>query len=286
MRQRRPQGTYVDAFPSVAVLKTRGTIFEKIMIGLTGRASGRPVPGPRQAVGAVQDEVAAQTAAGRVAGDVAGRAAAARRRAAATDRASRCRRQATAAAAAPAAAAQTARLRQRVGQRQLRAQLPADALASRRLRRRERRQRSGRPAQVGFASARHLWLAVSSADSVVSSGTGGRHAGVYTQEEVVLLTRDKLHKLQSLYVEQFKRLHQQLKEARRRYVHAVKKEKEAPYPDTASERRAVAKLRALGRYQRHRGVDALLHHQLQEKRLQVSVEGLLEAKLQLLIDGV
>ena len=44
----------------------------------------------------------------------------------------------------------------------------------------------------------------------------------------------------------------------------------APYPDTPSERRAVAKLRSLRRFQRHRGSEALLHHQLQEKRLQVN----------------
>lgn len=43
----------------------------------------------------------------------------------------------------------------------------------------------------------------------------------------------------------------------------------APYPDTPAERRALAKLRSLRRFQRHRGVEALLHHQLQEKRLQV-----------------
>ena len=53
-----------------------------------------------------------------------------------------------------------------------------------------------------------------------------RHAGVYTPEEVVLLTRDKLIKLQALYVDQFKRLHHQLKDARRRYLQGSKKEKE------------------------------------------------------------
>nr|CAH0110541.1 unnamed protein product [Daphnia galeata] len=102
-----------------------------------------------------------------------------------------------------------------------------------------------------------------------------RHAGVFTPEEVVLLTRDKLIKLQALYLDQFKRLHHQLKCARRRYLNGVKREKEngvasAPYPDTPSERRAVAKLRSLRRFQRHRGSEALLHHQLQEKRLQVT----------------
>ena len=81
----------------------------------------------------------------------------------------------------------------------------------------------------------------------------------------MLLTRDKLIKLQALYVDQFKRLHHQLKDARRRYVQGIKKEKEtgianAPYPDTPSEHRAVAKLRSLRKYQRHRGMEALLHH--------------------------
>lgn len=46
----------------------------------------------------------------------------------------------------------------------------------------------------------------------------------------------------------------------------------APYPDTPSERRAMAKLRSLRRFQRHRGAEALLHHQLQEKRLQVRLQ--------------
>ena len=53
-----------------------------------------------------------------------------------------------------------------------------------------------------------------------------RHAGVYTPEEVVLLTRDKLIKLQALYLDQFKRLHHQLKYARRRYLNSAKREKE------------------------------------------------------------
>lgn len=44
----------------------------------------------------------------------------------------------------------------------------------------------------------------------------------------------------------------------------------SPYPDTPAERKALQKLKSLQKYQRHRGVEALLHHQLQEKRLQVS----------------
>lgn len=63
-----------------------------------------------------------------------------------------------------------------------------------------------------------------------------RHAGIYTPEEVVLVTRDKLIKLQALYLDQFKRLHHQLKCARRRYLNGVKKEKEngsKPFNDSA-----------------------------------------------------
>jgi len=40
------------------------------------------------------------------------------------------------------------------------------------------------------------------------------------------LTRDKLIRLQSLYIEQFRRLQHVLKERRRRYLHALKREKE------------------------------------------------------------
>lgn len=56
-----------------------------------------------------------------------------------------------------------------------------------------------------------------------------KHAGVYTAEEVTLLTRDKLIRLQSLYIEQFRRLQHALKERRIRYLHALKREKETLY---------------------------------------------------------
>lgn len=53
-----------------------------------------------------------------------------------------------------------------------------------------------------------------------------RHAGVYTAEEVVYVTREKMMRLQSLYILQFKRLQYILREKRRMYLHALKKEKE------------------------------------------------------------
>lgn len=63
-------------------------------------------------------------------------------------------------------------------------------------------------------------------------GRGGvlfflRHAGVYTAEEVALITREKLIRLQSLYIDQFKRLQHLLKEKKRRYLHNRKMEHES-----------------------------------------------------------
>ena len=54
-----------------------------------------------------------------------------------------------------------------------------------------------------------------------------RHAGVYTAEEVALIMREKLIRLQSLYIDQFKRLQHLLKEKKRRYLHNRKVEHEA-----------------------------------------------------------
>ena len=54
-----------------------------------------------------------------------------------------------------------------------------------------------------------------------------RHAGVYTAEEVALITREKLIRLQSLYIDQFKRLQHLLKEKKRRYLHNRKVEHES-----------------------------------------------------------
>lgn len=53
-----------------------------------------------------------------------------------------------------------------------------------------------------------------------------RHANIYTAEEVTAIIRDKLIKLQSLYVEQYRHLQYLLKEKRRKYLHALKREKE------------------------------------------------------------
>lgn len=99
-----------------------------------------------------------------------------------------------------------------------------------------------------------------------------RHAGVYTAEEVALITRDKLIRLQSLYIDQFKRLQHILKEKRRNFLHAVKTEKETlgsiqSVPRLTSEDEIqYRKLKALKRYHQHYGTDSLLQHQARERR--------------------
>ncbi|XP_023654702.2 KAT8 regulatory NSL complex subunit 2 [Paramormyrops kingsleyae] len=116
----------------------------------------------------------------------------------------------------------------------------------------------------------------SEADSIDSDHEDPlKHAGVYTAEEVALITREKLIRLQSLYIEQFKRLQYLLKEKRRRYLHSRKVEHETigsslltgPEGLSIKERDNLKKLKALRRYRRRYGVEALLHRQLRERRL-------------------
>ena len=49
---------------------------------------------------------------------------------------------------------------------------------------------------------------------------------MYTAEEVALILRDKLIRLQSLYIDQFKRLQHIMKEKRRKYLHMYKHDRE------------------------------------------------------------
>ncbi|XP_073470184.1 KAT8 regulatory NSL complex subunit 2 isoform X1 [Aquarana catesbeiana] len=107
-----------------------------------------------------------------------------------------------------------------------------------------------------------------------------KHAGVYTAEEVTLIMREKLIRLQSLYIDQFKRLQHLLKEKKRNYLHSVKAEHESfgsslltgPEGLSPKERENLKKLKALRRYRKRYGVEALLHRQLKERRL-LATEG-------------
>ncbi|KAM4702408.1 KAT8 regulatory NSL complex subunit 2 [Discoglossus pictus] len=107
-----------------------------------------------------------------------------------------------------------------------------------------------------------------------------KHAGVYTAEEVTLIMREKLIRLQSLYIDQFKRLQHLLKEKKRNYLHSLKTEHETigTSPLTSSEglsskeRESLKRLKALRRYRKRYGIEALLHRQLRERRI-LATEG-------------
>ncbi|XP_014616889.1 PREDICTED: KAT8 regulatory NSL complex subunit 2 isoform X1 [Polistes canadensis] len=103
-----------------------------------------------------------------------------------------------------------------------------------------------------------------------------KHAGIFTAEEVIYIAREKLIRLQSLYIEQFRRLQYILREKRRKYLHALKKEKETVCSihdqpkKTAKEKKIYEKLKALNRYHRRSGVEAVLYRKSVERRAQVS----------------
>lgn len=110
-----------------------------------------------------------------------------------------------------------------------------------------------------------------------------KHAGVYTSEEVSLVLRDKMLRLQSLYIEQFKNLQYLLREKRRKYLNALKLEKQIPEMNSISQlinseyanpqtKLDYAKLKAMWRYHRARGPEALLKMQAREKR-KAAIEG-------------
>uniref|UniRef100_A0A8C5LYW9 KAT8 regulatory NSL complex subunit 2 n=1 Tax=Leptobrachium leishanense TaxID=445787 RepID=A0A8C5LYW9_9ANUR len=107
-----------------------------------------------------------------------------------------------------------------------------------------------------------------------------KHAGVYTAEEVTLIMREKLIRLQSLYIDQFKRLQHLLKEKKRNYLHRLKAENETigsslltgPEGLSSKEQETLKRLKALRRYRRRFGAEALLHRQLKERRL-LATEG-------------
>ncbi|XP_043526841.1 KAT8 regulatory NSL complex subunit 2 isoform X2 [Frieseomelitta varia] len=103
-----------------------------------------------------------------------------------------------------------------------------------------------------------------------------KHAGIFTAEEVIYIAREKLIRLQSLYIDQYRRLQYILREKRRKYLHALKKEKETlcsihdQPKETAKEKKIYEKLKALNRYHRRSGVEAILYRKSLERRAQAT----------------
>ncbi|XP_071788022.1 KAT8 regulatory NSL complex subunit 2-like [Asterias amurensis] len=102
-----------------------------------------------------------------------------------------------------------------------------------------------------------------------------KHAGVYTPEEVALITREKLIRLQSLYINQFKRLQHLMKEKRRQYLISSKLEKETIGSSLGSfnspkEKRKILKLQSMQSYHRRHGSEALLHRRSKNRRIKAT----------------
>lgn len=114
----------------------------------------------------------------------------------------------------------------------------------------------------------------SDAESVDSEGEDSlKHAGVYTGEEVMRTMRDKLIRLQKLYIEQFGRLQHKLRESRRDYLAQVREEREAGMMNISSQPHEAAqysRLKALTHYHAPAGREALLAARHREKRALVS----------------
>lgn len=106
-----------------------------------------------------------------------------------------------------------------------------------------------------------------------------KHAGIYTVEEATMITKEKLIRLQTLYIDQFHRLQHVLKEKRRRYIHELRREREQycsihdQVKDSPKERKLYEKLKALNHYHRKYGMEAILHRKYLEKRAKAT-EGL------------
>lgn len=103
-----------------------------------------------------------------------------------------------------------------------------------------------------------------------------KHANIYTAEEITSIAKDKLHRLQDLYMEQFHHLHHILRERKRKYLQALKREKETccsiaeQLRDNPKEQRMYKKLKAYNQYHKKFGVDAIMAKRENELRLKAT----------------
>ncbi|XP_044746265.1 KAT8 regulatory NSL complex subunit 2 [Coccinella septempunctata] len=103
-----------------------------------------------------------------------------------------------------------------------------------------------------------------------------KHANVYTAEEITSITRDKLIRLQSLYIEEYRHLQYLLKEKRRKYLHSLKREKETccnisnQIRDNPKEQRLFKKLKAYNSYHKVHGIEAIFNKRLRDLRSKAS----------------
>ncbi|XP_067950258.1 KAT8 regulatory NSL complex subunit 2-like [Watersipora subatra] len=116
-----------------------------------------------------------------------------------------------------------------------------------------------------------LWQPDSDSESIDSENEDiFKYAEVFTAEEVTRIARDKLIRLQSLYIEQFKWLHNVLKERRREYLQATDGVEDfhctAKVGDSLRDEETHKQYRAMKKYHHRYGREALLYMKSQERR--------------------
>lgn len=98
-----------------------------------------------------------------------------------------------------------------------------------------------------------------------------KHAGIYTSEEITLITRDKLIKLQSLYAEYLNVLKRRYGRKRVEFHKRIKTEKDTVGPlrvsaVTPRQKLKLEQLASWRRYHRRFGEEGLLYQQSQKRR--------------------
>lgn len=103
-----------------------------------------------------------------------------------------------------------------------------------------------------------------------------KHAEIYTTEEATMITKQKMVRLQSLYIDQIHRLQYILKDRRRKYLQNLKIERESlcsihdQAKETLAEKRMYERLKAMNKFHKRNGVEAVLHRKFIEKRLKAT----------------
>lgn len=104
-----------------------------------------------------------------------------------------------------------------------------------------------------------------------------RHAGVYTDEEIILSARNHAVRIQNLCIQQYRRLLYILRDKRNKYLMELKREKEIygplskPRQMTWREKKQFDQLKALAKYQKiGTGPEALLFKKMLERRKAVT----------------
>ncbi|XP_026474262.1 KAT8 regulatory NSL complex subunit 2-like [Ctenocephalides felis] len=98
-----------------------------------------------------------------------------------------------------------------------------------------------------------------------------KHAGIYTATEANMILRNKLSRLQDLYVDQFKVMQQELKMKKMKLIPALKREYETlcsvedQPKDSMKELNLYRKLKAFKRYNKKSGVEAILYERSLER---------------------